>query len=105
MHLGELDLMRAVHELRRVVRPGGLCVLGVWGREHEERIEGDNDVVGLPRMFYLRTLHHNRDMITKLGDLESVEHWTGASADWDYQVFWVRVGDSSGGAGATNRLA
>ncbi|MEO1056866.1 MAG: methyltransferase domain-containing protein [Actinomycetota bacterium] len=96
MHLAEPDAVRGVDELRRVVRPGGLCVLGIWGREHEERIEASNDVVGLPRTFYLRSLRRNREILTALGDVESVEHWTAASAEWDYQVFWVRTADPGG---------
>ncbi|MEM9513599.1 MAG: class I SAM-dependent methyltransferase [Actinomycetota bacterium] len=96
MHLTERDGARVVDELHRVVRPGGLSVIGVWGCEREERIAGSNEVVELPRPFYLRPMSRNRQMLARLGTVESQERWAGASPDWDYQVFCVRTGAPGG---------
>ncbi len=56
LHVPNADLPAALTAIATVLRPGGLCYLGVWGgRSHEGPLPSDEQVP--PRFFALRADH------------------------------------------------
>lgn len=84
MHLPEDGFARAVEELRRVVRPGGLVEVGVWGHTADgERISPDG------RYFRHRTDETLRRELARLGALRAFATWDWFEDGGHYQ--WARV--------------
>ncbi|MGN6330844.1 MAG: methyltransferase domain-containing protein [Motilibacteraceae bacterium] len=88
MHLPGDGFARAVDELRRVVRPGGLVELGVWGHAADgERTHPDG------RYFRHRTDETLRQELARLGTLLAFETWDWFEDGGHYQ--WARVKSAS----------
>lgn len=88
MHLPDEDIVVALKELRRVIRPGGLLEVGVWG--------DDNDGVWVDdqgRYFRQRTDLQIRELMSHLGDLVAFETWDRLSHGVHYQWSRVLLGD------------
>ncbi|HEU4568910.1 MAG TPA: class I SAM-dependent methyltransferase [Marmoricola sp.] len=84
MHLPGDGFARAIDELRRVVRPGGLVEIGVWGHtEDGERTSPDG------RYFRQRTDQTLRQELARLGGLLAFETWDWFEDGGHYQ--WTRV--------------
>ena len=89
MHLPGEDIISALQELQRIIRPGGLLEVGVWG--------ADADGVwvdGQGRYFRQRTDVRMRELLSHLGDLVDFETWNQVSDGGHYQWGRVLVGGS-----------
>ncbi|WP_158548011.1 class I SAM-dependent methyltransferase [Desertihabitans brevis] len=86
MHLEGDDLDVAVAELGRVVRPGGLLDIGLWGADTpQDRI----DEAG--RFFQQRTDDEVVALLGTVGTVESLEIWDRFADGGHYQCARVRI--------------
>jgi SAM-dependent methyltransferase len=84
MHLPGDGMATALTELRRVVRPGGVVEVGVWGAdEPRERIDEHG------RYFRHRTDDDLRTMLALVGDVTAFDTWSHLDDGGHYQ--WARV--------------
>ena len=90
MHVPESAISQALSELSRVLNPGGLAAIGVWGgRDVEERRSEDILEGKPPRLFSRRSNERWRTMLTAVGDIEAFETW-GHEHDFFYQWALLR---------------
>jgi SAM-dependent methyltransferase len=90
LHLGPADLVRALREFFRVVRPGGLIQISVKEGTGEtvSRISGQS---GLLRHFFLYQRGDLRKF-AKLANLELIETWSEAGKDsGEVMQSWLKV--------------
>jgi SAM-dependent methyltransferase len=75
LHVPNADLPAALTAIATVLRPGGLCYLGVWGgQSHEGPLPSDEQVP--PRFFALRADHElfdQADAVFDVVDFHTVE--------------------------------
>lgn len=84
MHLPGDDFELALAELARVIRPGGLLELGVWGADAPGiRIDDQG------RYFRQRTDDRLRELLSRIGEVEAFETWDRFDDTGHYQ--WARV--------------
>lgn len=84
MHLEGEDMVVALAELARVVRPGGVVEVGVWGSIADgDRVADDG------RYFRHRTDDRFRALMSEIGDLEAFDTWDWHDDGTHYQ--WARV--------------
>ena len=90
MHVPDAHIAAALDELVRVVRPGGLIGIGVWGGLGEERVL-DDDHFDPPRFFALR--HHEvmRELYAARGTIEHDETLPPGSDHWEYLFVILRT--------------
>lgn len=84
LHLNHEELGAALSEIRRVVRPGGIAAIGLWGADatREEYLQVD----GWPaRYFHLLSDDDLRETLAHVGRLERWETWTPDSSPLHYQ--------------------
>lgn len=84
MHLTDAQLTVAVAEIARVVKPGGIVEVGLWG--HEPAL-ASFDSSG--RYFNRRTDDGLRAALAPIGDLEALETWDHGDDGHRYQ--WARI--------------
>lgn len=84
MHLPGDDIVRAVAELARVVRPGGVLEVGVWGAE-VSGVDIQEDL----RYFRLRTDAEVREILGSVGRVETFARGMLSPSGYHYQ--WARV--------------
>lgn len=84
MHLEGDEMSVALAELARVVRPGGLVEIGVWGHVRDGERTGDDG-----RYFRHRTDDDLQDLVSAIGTVDGFETWDWQEDDAHYQ--WVRV--------------
>lgn len=91
MHVPDAHIAGALDELVRVVRPGGLIGIGVWGGLGTERVLED-DHFDPPRFFALR--HHDvmRELYAARGTIEHDETLPPGSDHWEYLFVILRNG-------------
>lgn len=87
MHVPDSAIDLALAELRRVLRPGGVAALGVWGGE--DRAELLPNKYG-PRYFCRRSDTRWQAMLASLGEVEEFDTWHRAGEDFYYQWAVVR---------------
>lgn len=84
MHLPGEDILAALHELHRVVRPGGLLEIGVWGADVDGVYIDDQG-----RHFRQRTDAQIAELLRQVGNLVAFKTWNHLSGGGHYQ--WGRV--------------
>jgi SAM-dependent methyltransferase len=84
MHLAGDDLTTALAELQRVVRPGGLLEVGVWGAEEAREWF---DAGG--RYFKSRTDTELQSTLSRFGEVTAFDTWSRLENGDHYQ--WVRL--------------
>lgn len=84
MHLQGDGFNRAIAEIGRVARPGGVVEIGVWGHTvGGERIRPDG------RYFNHRTDAHLRDELGTIGDIADFNTWDWFDDGGHYQ--WAKI--------------
>lgn len=85
MHLPGDGFAQAIDELKRVVRPGGMVEIGVWGdvQDNERPHPGDG------RYFRRRTDGNLRAELEVLGVVVDFDTWAWSDGGMHYQ--WARV--------------
>lgn len=84
MHLPGDGFDRAIRELRRVVRPGGVVEIGVWGHtDNREWTSPDG------RYFKHRSDEQLQDVLQDLGQVAAFDTWDWFDDGGHYQ--WARV--------------
>lgn len=87
MHLADDVIVGALHEIRRVLVPGGVACLGVWGENDVPRIlEGKYG----PRFFANRSEVSWRPLLGEIGVVEQYEVWDTEGDGFTYQWAVVR---------------
>lgn len=89
MHLPGEDMLVALRELHRVVRPGGLVEVGVWGADADGVFVDDAG-----RYFRYRTDGRMAEMLGQIGALVAFETWDHLKGGPHYQ--WGRMVVSEG---------
>lgn len=84
MHLPGDGMVVALDELRRVVRPGGVVEVGVWGGDEEREWTDDGG-----RYFHARTDDGIRELLAAVGRVTGFETWSRFDDGGHYQ--WARV--------------
>ncbi len=88
MHVPDVAIAGALAELARVLAPGALAAIGVWGGpDVEHHIDGEFDP---PRFFSRRSEARWRSLLATLGPVEDFVTWVQGSDDLCYQWALVR---------------
>jgi SAM-dependent methyltransferase len=90
MHVPNAAIADALVELRRVLAPGALAAVGVWGGPDVEHHRGIDDF-DQPRFFSLRSDERWRSLLSTLGSVEDFEIWGRRGDDFWYQWAVVRT--------------
>ena len=84
MHLPGEEMDAAVAELGRVVRPGGLLEVGVWGADDDGTWVDEHG-----RFFQQRSDESFRELLGSVGTVEAFDTWDHFADGGHYQ--WARV--------------
>jgi SAM-dependent methyltransferase len=84
MHVPNEAIAGALAELRRVLAPGALAAVGVWGGPDVEH-HSDIDVLDPPRFFSRRSDDRWRSLLATLGSIEEF-----ATRGRDGSAFWYQ---------------
>jgi SAM-dependent methyltransferase len=90
MHVPNDAIAGALAELRRVLAPGALAAVGVWGGPDVET-HRSRDAHEPPRLFSLRSDGRWRSLLGALGSIESFQTWGHDGEGW-YQSATLTVG-------------
>lgn len=89
MHVPNGAIAGVLAELHRVLTPGALTAIGVWGGPDVEHLS-DIDVLDPPRLFSRRSDARWRDLLGTLGTVDDFETWGHDGGFW-YQWAVVRM--------------
>lgn len=91
MHVPEDQIVEALAAVMIPLRAGAPFVVGLWGGERRDVIDGSK-IEGQRRLFSLRSLARNRELLQACGSVEQALRWNVGPDGWAYQVFRVRAG-------------
>lgn len=91
MHVPDTAIVDTLVELRRVLRPGALAAIGVWGGPDVEDRGDRQDRYDPPRLFSRRSDHRWQALLGRLGEVVEWENWHPENGDFWYQWAVVRV--------------
>ena len=95
MHVPDVAIEASLDEVRRVLAPGGVAAIGVWGGPDLEH-RSDADRYDPPRFFSRRSDARWRGLLGRhVGEVESFEAWTNEHDDQFWYQFAVVVVPSS----------
>ena len=89
LHVADHAFDDAMGEIVRVVRPGGVLAVGLWGGVDREWVN-ETDNFDPPRFVSQRSHGRLRSMLERFGEIERFETWE-AHTEWDYQFVVVRI--------------
>lgn len=90
MHVPESAITTALSELRRVLRPGGVAAIGVWGgQDSEEEVTDTRHPEGRPRLFARRSDERWRAMLSAHLVLDEFDVWPSEEGEFSYD--WARA--------------
>lgn len=72
------------------LRPGAPLLVGLWGGAPRDEID-DTKIEGERRLFSLRSVERNRQLLGAGGDVEHRATWDVGPDGWEYHVFLIRV--------------
>lgn len=84
MHVPNEAITESLMELRRVLTPGALAGVGVWGGPDVEH-HSDLDVLDPPRFFSRRSNERWQSLLSVLGSIEEFETWAQPGDEFWYQ--------------------
>lgn len=87
LHVANTDFDAAMAEITRVLAPGALLAVGLWGGEDREG-PNERDTIEPPRFFSIRSDDRLAAMLAPFGEIDRFETWSDTGvASWHYQ--WV----------------
>ncbi len=91
MHIANEAIEQALQELARVLRPGGVAIIGSWGGpDHTEQLR--SKTVDIERNFSRRSDRIWRRLLTEnLGAITFYETWPHPEDDGDWFYQWAEV--------------
>lgn len=89
MHVPNVDIESVLAEVRRVLKPGGIAAIGVWGGADVEQRRAE-DPYQPARLFSRRSDEVWSELLQTIGALESFRTWPATADDWWYQFAYVR---------------
>jgi SAM-dependent methyltransferase len=90
MHVPNAHITVALAEIRRVLQPGGVAVIGVWGGPDEESA-GARDHYQPPRLFSRRSDERWLELLSSVGAVEVFQIWDIRDENgWWYQYARIR---------------
>ncbi len=90
MHIEEEQVPATLSAMVDVLRTGAPLFIGLWGGELGDQID-EAQIKGERRLFSLRSLARNRELIETCGRIETATALDVGTTDWEYQGFLVRV--------------
>ncbi len=92
LHVPDARFHEAMREICRVLHPGALLAVGLWGGLDREGIN-HFDTIAPPRFFSLRSHDRARTMLEVHGGIERFQTWEhpDGPVDWEYQFAVVRI--------------
>lgn len=89
MHVPNSAIRETLHEVRRVLAPGAVAAIGVWGGPD---VEGDRrEYGGHRRLFSRRSDDTWRQLLDLLGEVTNFETWSQDDDDFWYQWSLLRI--------------
>ena len=89
MHVPDSAIEAALDEVRRVLAPGAVAAVGVWGGRDVEH-HRDVDRYDPPRFFSRRSDERWRSLLGRVGEVEVFDVWSGDDDEFWYQWAIVR---------------
>jgi len=90
MHVPESEVEGVVAHMVRPLRAGAPLMIGLWGGERRDETDTTN-LPGERRLFSLRPLERNAELLSAAGSIESGEIRGAGPEGWEYQIFLIRV--------------
>jgi SAM-dependent methyltransferase len=101
MHIPADGIEPALHEIRRVVAPGGTIAIGVWGGPDVEHY-GNHSTGGPRRLFARRSEPRWRSLLSTVGRIDTFDVWAapaGAPTDFHYHLAFLTAPAGDGPRG------
>ena len=93
LHISETEVIAALENVKRVLKPAGLFYLGVYGGQESEGI-WEKDTYTPKRFFSLRSDEHIQQLTTQLFELLSFKRIELENNDLHFQSLTLRKSDS-----------
>lgn len=91
MHVPEAEVPDVVRAMTVPLESGAPLMIGLWGGARRDEIS-TTQIAGEQRLFSMRPLQMNRDLLSSAGAVEHSETWDVGPEGWHYQLFRIRVG-------------
>lgn len=91
MHVPNSAIRETLHEVRRVLAPGAVAAIGVWGGPDVEDYGDHREYGGHRRLFSRRSDETWRQLLDPLGEVTSFETWNQDNDDFWYQWSLLRI--------------
>lgn len=90
MHISEDEVVATLAAMAAPLRAGAPMMITMWGGERRDVVHS-HDIEGERRLFSLRPVEQNRDLLATVGAIEQVSTWEVGLDDQHYQLFLVRL--------------
>ncbi len=95
VHIPNERFDAALTQICRVIRPGGLLAIGLWGAPTDIEEIAEWDTIVPKRFFSRRSDDRVRAMLEPYGRVLEFDTWTrDTESTWKYQFLVVRTNDS-----------
>ncbi|MEO1064632.1 MAG: class I SAM-dependent methyltransferase [Actinomycetota bacterium] len=91
MHLPAPQVTAAAEAMVATLQPGAPFTIGQWGGTLGD-ITSDEPGTELRRLFSLRSIEANRDLLAPVATIEHSEPWDVGPDGWEYHVIRLRTG-------------
>lgn len=90
MHVPEEHAAEVAAAMARSLQANAPLMVGLWGGTRRDEIS-TTQIEGEQRLFSLRPLEMNRELLSSAGSIEHSETWEIGPDGWEYQLFLVRT--------------
>lgn len=90
MHVPEAEVPDVARAMTVSLEPGAPLMVGLWGGTRRDEIS-TTQIEGEQRLFSMRPLEMNRELLSSAGVIEHSEIWDVGPDGWHYQLFLIRV--------------